>query len=304
MKTYKILCFSMIGALMLGGCGDDDSKKKQALLADPVIVANSVGPIAKEATQELNTSLIATPTQPLIVSGATGDRLLKAFTLAMSQVIIEEGVVVPDCGSLADTGYLTKEECDGINGKYFGFYDFSEDGEVTKVGDSLASTILGEELKIRDGQINYFDNKNNPLLGDFVKLRSFIKNSPDITALRTIKQMLGNKSNEQIDKLLDDKIGRLAKLEPKDNEPLRTPLLDPTKKDTPKASSNNDNTNANKNTDNNQKQENNSALYEMQLASLKLQLEYISKLLANDPNNASLRAQQATLQSQLSSLKK
>ncbi|MCP4970959.1 MAG: hypothetical protein GY932_10235, partial [Arcobacter sp.] len=136
----------------------------------------------------------------IVVDGARDEKLLDAFGLAVSQVMIEEGVSVPDCTALAKTKYITKEECEEITDKYTGFYEITEDGEAKKVDDIFSAGIKGEEVQLQD-KIEFFDSSGNPLLQNSIEFEEFVENSDDIETLKKLKNKIGKKDKAKLENI-------------------------------------------------------------------------------------------------------
>jgi len=168
-----------IGILFLG-CFEDEkpkSKKTVKTLVNKVIKTKDSN---KTLSQEIQDDGI-------VIDGGRDEELLDAFGLAVSQAIVEDGVSVPDCIALENTGYLTKEECDEISQKYFGFYTIGENGDASKVDDVFKNGVAGGDIKIKDSDIEFFDSSGNPLLDNQVEFEDVVSASDDLQFLNKLK---------------------------------------------------------------------------------------------------------------------
>ena len=126
----KIISFFVIASIILSGCSDKEKSKVRKPVQKMVNIVKK--------TMDKNTTLSKVVEEDgIVVHGARDEELLDAFGLAVSQVIVQDGVSVPDCPALEKTGYLTKEECEEISTKYFGFYEVGEVGMATKIDDEF-----------------------------------------------------------------------------------------------------------------------------------------------------------------------
>jgi polyhydroxyalkanoate synthesis regulator phasin len=162
--------------VFISGCSDKEEKKVVQKKVE--IKKQPVKELVKKVqiNQDKNVSFSQTvEADGIVVDGARDEELLDAFGLAVSQIMTEEGVSVPDCTAIAKTEYLTKEECDAISDKYFGFYDiYTDDGVAKKVEDVFEKGIAGDSVEIREEQIEYFDSSGNPLLDNLVEFEEFV----------------------------------------------------------------------------------------------------------------------------------
>lgn len=268
---------------------------------------------------EMNTTLSdAIQEDGVVIDGAREEALFDAFGLAISQIIIQEGVTVPSCASLASTGYISQQDCDEITQRYFGFYDINEDGNAQKVDDMFSDGIVAEEINIRDARIEYFDNSNNPLIRDLFKLKEIIKNSSDLTLLQSIKYGLPLEGTP-IEKELDKKILLLGgTLKEPTAQEVRISMQDLQRKklvEGDKKSQTTPTTDGSKNTDSktNTEREQKLAAYTLissQLSSLKSKHEGTRIQMQQDPDNQNLidtyndeERQISALEQELNSLK-
>jgi hypothetical protein len=160
----------------------------------------------------------------IVIDGARDEELLDSFNLAVSQVMMEEGVSVPDCTMLSKTDFLTKDECDEISEKYFGFYDiYGGDGEIKKVDDVFAEGILGDTVEIRNEKIKYFDSSGNPLLENQIEFDELVDNSNDLEMLKDLELELGDK--EEMKNRIKEKIRFLTDMQ-KNSESIEQNSLD------------------------------------------------------------------------------
>jgi hypothetical protein len=181
--------FLIIAVLIFSGCFGEEEKKtvkkiKKKVKKEPVKELVKKVKINGENNESFSDTIEA---DGIVVDGARDEELLDAFGLAVSQIMTEEGVSVPDCTAIAKTEYLTKEECDEISEKYFGFYDiYTIDGTVKKVEDVFEQGISGEAVEIRDEQIEYFDSSGNPLLDNLVEFEEFVEDTSNEEVLEDL----------------------------------------------------------------------------------------------------------------------
>ena len=142
----------------------------------------------------------------IVVDGARDERLLDAFGLAVSQVMVEEGVSVPDCISVAKTGYLSEDECKEITDKYTGFYNLTEDGSAEKVDNIFTDGIKGKDVEL--GESEFFDSSGNPLLDNSLEFDELVVNSDDLDMLKKLKSKIPSGKNAMLE-TIDGKISFL-----------------------------------------------------------------------------------------------
>jgi len=308
-KNFIFICGIFLILILFDGCSKKDEEKPKyndIKLQSDSLTANKIATQVAELNktlalkQEQNLTVYDSTQGKMVISGAADQEILNGFALAISQVMIEEGVSIPDCSSLAKTGYLTKEDCDSISNKYFGFYDFDENGNIRKIDDVLLEGLAGEDIQIRSDDIEYFDNSNNPLLGDFVKFKDFVSMSGDIDLLKSYKNIIPN-SKVEMQKLLDNQIFKISQYETNkiDSTNEVSVYQNKTKQNESSVPTNNSNTNSNSGSDSKE-------ILKSVLASLKIQHARTKSGLDSNPNDPQLRrlyeqeAQQiASLESQL-----
>lgn len=316
-KLFLILTIIFI---MLSGCSKKEIKEDVDDDINPK-TNQSVKFLVEQSikAKENNTTLSNTvENSGIIIDGAKDEALFDAFGLAVSQIIVEEGVSVPSCAKIAETGYLSQDDCNKITEKYFGFYEIGDDGTAKKVDDLFFDGVAGEEINIREAKIEYFDNRNNPLLGNFIKLKEIIKKSTDLTLLKSIKNSLPL-DDTMLQKELDKKILLLGgTLKEPTSEELRISLvpiddkLNGVQKPEKEKQQNNSQNNEKQQNTNQEKEKNLTAytLISSQLLSLKSTHESTKTQMQQDANNAELikrynqeEMQIAALEQELNSLK-
>lgn len=147
----------------------------------------------------------------IVVDGARDEKLLDAFGLAVSQVMINDGVSVPDCASLSKTGFLTKEECEEITDKYTGFYEVTESDNLEKVDNIFNKGVEGKGVELGEG-IEFFDSSGNPLLNNDVEFNEFVENNDDVGLLKKLKSKIPKENIEML-KNVEQKIAFLEDVE-------------------------------------------------------------------------------------------
>lgn len=210
----KYLAFVVIGFLFFG-CSDNDTNEKDT---QKKIIESNTQQVKQEPVKELvkkvqinsdknQTFSDIVEADGIVVDGSRDEELLDAFGLAVSQIMTEDGVSIPDCTAIAKTEYLTQEECDEISDKYFGFYDiYTQDGVSKKVDDIFAQGLEGDSVEIRSDEIEYFDSSGNPLLDNLVEFEEFVNESVDEAVLEDLlskippaKVELQNKIKEKLE---------------------------------------------------------------------------------------------------------
>jgi ElaB/YqjD/DUF883 family membrane-anchored ribosome-binding protein len=199
--------YLIITVLIFSGCfGEEETKKvvkKEAV--KKVVKKEPVKELVKKVKVQSDTNESFSDTieaDGIVVDGARDEELLDAFGLAVSQIMTEEGVSVPDCTAIAKTEYLTKEECDEISEKYFGFYDiYTEDGVARKIEDVFEDGVAGEDVEIRNEQVEYFDSSGNPLLDNLIEFEEFVDESNDEEVLTSLLSNIPNEKTELKEKV-------------------------------------------------------------------------------------------------------
>jgi len=196
----KIIIFNLIIAFTFNACFSEEKKVvTKKIKKEPVkYMVNKVKKIV-----DRNTTLSKIVQEDgIVVDGSRDEDLLDAFGLAVSKIMEEEGISVPDCSALAKTEFITKDECDEISDKYFGFYDiYTEDGVVKKVDDVFENGIVGEDIEIREGSVDFFDSSGNPLLDNQVEFEELVDENDDIELLRNLKSKIPKEKIEMLQKI-------------------------------------------------------------------------------------------------------
>lgn len=214
------LIFLVIVSILLSGCFEDDKPKK---VQKKKVATNY---LANKVPTDTNKSLSkVVEDDGIIIDGSRDEQLLDAFGLAVSQVIVEEGVSVPDCAALAKTGYLTQEDCKEISDKYFGFYEIDMiTGEAKKVDDVFKAGVSGAEINIRDSEAELFDSSGNPLLNNLVEFEEVVDNSNDPKFLRELSAKVP-KENQEMKKMVNERLEFLDELE--QSQKRQEPIIQP-----------------------------------------------------------------------------
>jgi hypothetical protein len=211
----------IILSVLVSGCFEEEKPKK-------VKKREATNYLAKKVPVDTNKSLSkVVEDDGIVIDGSRDEQLLDAFGLAVSQVIVEEGVSVPDCSALAKTGYLTQEDCKEISDKYFGFYEIDMiTGEAKKVDDVFKAGVSGAEINIRDSEAELFDSSGNPLLNNIVEFEEVVDNSNDSNFLRELSAKIP-KENQEMQKIVDERLSFLEDLKEsqKEQERVITPKI-------------------------------------------------------------------------------
>jgi NCAIR mutase (PurE)-related protein len=156
----------------------------------------------KDVVQNLSKTI---EDEGVIVDGGYDKDLLDAFGKAVSRVIIEDGIDVPDCNSISKTGYLTLEECNDISLKYFNYYN--PDGIENNAG-LLQEGVLGDDVEIgtdstatqyeKTAVISSFKNED--------ELVEFVDNSSNFQILEELSSNLEEDVSEEIKEKIEQKI--------------------------------------------------------------------------------------------------
>lgn len=189
-KNVFVLIF--LGIFVLTGCFEEEKKVKKKRKP----VERMASKVIKKVSSDKPLSQVV-ENDGIVVDGARDEKLLDAFGLAVSQVMITEGVSVPDCDSLAKTGFLTKEECEEITDKYSGFYEVTGDGEFIKVDNVFSEGIEGKGLKLGEN-IDFFDSSGNPLLDNEVEFNEYVADSQDVNLLKKLKAQIPKEKIEML----------------------------------------------------------------------------------------------------------
>jgi len=207
----KIIILHIGISLLFLGCFEEEKKiVKKKIKKEPV--EYMVKKVQKIMDKNTTLSTIIEE-EGIVIDGSRDEDLLDAFGLAVSKVMEEEGVSVPDCTALAKTEFLSKEECDEISDKYFGFYDiYSEEGKISKVDDVFSTGIAGEDIEIREGEIEFFDSSGNPLLNNQVEFEEMVDENSDIDILKKLKAAIPKEKIEMLKKI-EKKINFLKEIE-------------------------------------------------------------------------------------------
>jgi len=207
----KIIILHIGISLLFLGCFEEEKKiVKKKIKKEPV--EYMVKKVQKIMDKNTTLSTIIEE-EGIVIDGSRDEDLLDAFGLAVSKVMEEEGVSVPDCTALAKTEFLSKEECDEISDKYFGFYDiYSEEGKISKVDDVFSTGIAGEDIEIREGEIEFFDSSGNPLLNNQVEFEEIVDENSDIDILKKLKAAIPKEKIEMLKKI-EKKINFLKEIE-------------------------------------------------------------------------------------------
>lgn len=194
-----------VNIFILTGCLQEEKKveKKRAP------IENMTQKVVKKVTKEKPLSKVVEE-DGIVVDGARDEKLLDAFGLAVSQVMINEGVSVPNCESLSKTGFLSKEECEEITEKYTGFYEVTEDGGVVKVDNIFDQGIKGKGVELSEG-IEFFDSSGNPLLDNEIEFNEYVANNNDLDILKKLKAEIPKEKIEML-KNIEQKIGFLEEV--------------------------------------------------------------------------------------------
>ena len=195
----KIIINTLIIFIFLGCFGEEKKVVTKKVKKEPVkYMVEKVKKIVDK-----NTSLSQIVQEDgIVVDGSRDEDLLDAFGLAVSKIMEEEGISVPDCTALSETQFITKEECDEISDKYFGFYDiYTEDGIAKKVDDVFENGVVGKDVEIREGSIDFFDSSGNPLLNNQVEFEELVDETNDIDILNKLKQSIPKEKIEMLKKV-------------------------------------------------------------------------------------------------------
>lgn len=195
-----------VSFFILTGCFQEEKKVEKKRKP----VENMAQKVVKKVTKEKPLSKIVEE-DGIVVDGARDEKLLDAFGLAVSQVMINDGVSVPDCEALSKTGFLTKEECTEITDKYTGFYEVTEDGELIKVDNIFDEGIKGKGVELGEG-VEFFDSSGNPLLENEIEFNEYVANSDDIEALKKLKAKIPKEKIEML-KNVEQKLEFLESIE-------------------------------------------------------------------------------------------
>ena len=180
----KYLIIVIFVGLLFSACNDDEDitkkKKHSRVLVNKVI-----------ETKDKNTSLSDTlKDDGITIDGFKDEKLLDSFQLAVSQVMVEDGVSVPNCKDLSATGYISLEDCEDITNKYFGFYEIDESGNASKVDNLFKNGVKGAEIEIKEGEVEFFDSSGNPLLDNEVEFEETVDNSNDLGFLNKLENTI------------------------------------------------------------------------------------------------------------------
>lgn len=199
-KSIQIV-FVVFVSIMLSACFEDEKPKKVQKKQ------KSTNYIVKKVPLDTNKTLSKViEDDGIVIDGSRDEQLLDSFGLAVSQVIVEDGVSVPDCTALAKTGYLTLKDCKEISDKYFGFYEIDMvTGEAKKVDDVFKSGIVGTEIDVRQSDVEFFDSSGNPLLNNLVEFEEVVDNSEDVSYLRKLSKKVP-KENIKMKKMVEDRL--------------------------------------------------------------------------------------------------
>lgn len=285
-KTFIKYFIFILVAFFITSCSEKEDKK-----VDNTIKLKSEQAVVITKKEQENIKPKEVFVEKTVISGAREEEVLAGFTLAISQIMIEEGVFVPSCDKLAATKFISYNDCEEVAGKYFGFYEITDEGSYKKVEDLFENGVIDNQIEIRSTDIEYFDYTKNPLLNDSYKIREVIAISGDSQLLKSLENFIPI-GDVETKKLLEQKIALLDKFEIKDSDfnqdrnfNENTEAIKENIKDD--NSSNGDNYLAAKN-NNEQEQVNNNAIIESQLAILKQQNQRTKAALANDPSNQQL----------------
>lgn len=194
----KLLVLPIFSMLIFTGCFFEDEKPVKKRKVTNLLVEKVSNQENKD--QKLSEKI---ENDGIVVDGARDERLLDAFGLAVSQVMVEEGVSVPDCSAVAKTGYLTEDECKEITDKYTGFYNLSDDGNAEKVDNIFSDGIKGSAIELGDS--DFFDSSGNPLLENDVEFEELVVNSNNLEMLNKLKAKIPSNKIEML-KNISDKI--------------------------------------------------------------------------------------------------
>lgn len=200
--------------LFFQGCFEEEKPKK--VVKKQTATSYIVNKVPKVDSNKTLSEVVEN--DGIVIDGSHDEHLLDAFGLAVSQVIVEDGVSVPDCSSLSKTGHITIDECKEISEKYFGFYEIDMlTGDVSKVDDVFKDGIAGSEIAIRDSDVELFDSSGNPLLNNRVEFEQMVDNSDDPVFLENLakkvpkdKTVLQQKINSRLDFLNAQVQGNVA----------------------------------------------------------------------------------------------
>jgi hypothetical protein len=280
-KNINII-FLLILGIVFSGCFEEEKPKK-------VKKRQATNYMAQKVPVDSNKSLSeVVEDDGIVIDGSRDEQLLDAFGLAVSQVIVEEGVSVPDCTALAKTGYLSQEDCKEISDKYFGFYEIDMiTGEAKKVDDVFKAGVSGAEINIRDSEAELFDSSGNPLLNNIVEFEEVVDNSNDSNFLRELSKKVP-KENQEMQKIVEERLDFLEDLEQSQKrlEPIIQPQVQQQQieLEEPKTTVQNDTSSSTNNQEMREAQSNlTSAL--TKISRLESQLEKIEAKLRFDPTD-------------------
>lgn len=278
----KYIIFILL-AFFVSSCSEKEEKK-----VDNTIKLKSENNSLIEKKEETVTASEVI-NEKTIINGSREEEVLTGFTLAISQIMIEEGIFVPNCSKLATTKFISLNDCQEVAGKYFGFYEITDEGNYKKVEDIFENGVIDNQLEIRSTDIEYFDYTKNPLLNDSYKIREVIAMSGDSELLKSLENFIPA-DDEDTKKLLENKIALLDKFEIKYTDFNKGDFN--TNSETSKVNEENNNAAGqefnNYNDKGTEEVTDKTNIIATQLAILKEQNRKTKAALANDPNNQQL----------------